>query len=57
MNHGYKSIIPATEAPASPEHRELVRENFRVLNEISKACNSGDAELVKRLSALLVLPE
>jgi hypothetical protein len=57
MNQGYKSIIQETAVPASPEHRELVRENFRVLNEISKACKSGDAELVKRLSALLVLPE
>lgn len=56
MYQGFEPIIPVTEQPASPEHRARVRENFRVLKEIEKACDRGDVELVKRLAALIELP-
>lgn len=55
MNAKNTTIIPVTEGPASPEDRQRVRENFRVLKEIEKACDRGDAALVKRLSQLIEL--
>lgn len=57
MYQGFEPIIPVTEEPASPEAREQARENFRVLAEIADACDRGDAALVKRLAALIVVPE
>lgn len=54
MYQGFETAKPVTLDAASAEERERVRENQRVLNEIAHACDRGDAELVKRLAALIV---
>jgi hypothetical protein len=53
MYQGFETAQPVTLDPATLEERERVRHNYRVLTEISDAVKRGDAELVKRLAALI----
>lgn len=53
MYQGFETEEPVTLSPATLEERERVRWNHKVLLEIADAVKRGDAELVKRLAALI----
>lgn len=53
MYQGFETEEPVTLDPASAVERARVRENYKVLLEIADAAKRGDAELVKRLAALI----
>lgn len=57
MRGGFREAVPVTETTVTPEQREQFRENYKVLEEIRRACLRNDAALVKRLAALIVVPE
>lgn len=58
MYQGFETEQPVTLEPATLSERQRIRWNYDLLVEIRDAVDSGDAELVKRLAALIeVRPE
>lgn len=55
MYQGFEPFVPVNGEPLTEQERVRVRENVRVLKEITAACYRGDAELVKRLAELIEL--